>query len=62
MPYKSCQPRDMKLLSWTFHGLGNLQTVRDLKKLMCSNNHDIVFLMENKKLESEMQSLGANFW
>jgi hypothetical protein len=25
-------------------------------------NHDIVFLMENKMLESEMQSLAANFW
>ncbi|XP_057444610.1 uncharacterized protein LOC130736850 [Lotus japonicus] len=49
----------MKILSWNCRGLGNLQTVRVLKKLIHSKDPDVVFLMETKLYTSEaLQHIG----
>jgi hypothetical protein len=47
----------MKILSWNCQGSGNLRTVRALKKLITSQNPDIVFLMETKQLSSNLNFL-----
>lgn len=38
----------MKLLGWNVHGLGNPRTLRALKKLIYSEDPEVVFLMETK--------------
>jgi len=47
----------MNLLSWNCHGLGNPRTARALKRLISSQDPNIVFLMETRKKDFEMNRL-----
>ncbi|XP_057422210.1 uncharacterized protein LOC130716023 [Lotus japonicus] len=44
----------MRFLSWNCRGLGNIEAVRALRKLIHSEAPDLVFLMETKLYNSEM--------
>lgn len=44
----------MKILSWNCYELRNARTVRALKKLIQSKDPNLVFLMETKRKDVEM--------
>src|ERR1044072_5625543 len=46
----------MNLLAWNCHGLGTPCAFGALRKLLLSEVPDVVFLMETRKLDSELQA------
>lgn len=54
---RSALPAPMKLISWNCRGLGNLCVVRALKELICFQVPDVVFLMESRRKDYEMNRL-----
>jgi hypothetical protein len=47
----------MSLLSWNYRGLGNLQVVRDLCRLVKDKRPNLVFLMETKLPSHHMETI-----
>jgi exonuclease III len=45
----------MNLLSWNCRGLGNLRTVRELRRMVKDKKPKIVFLMETKARAKRME-------
>jgi exonuclease III len=43
----------MKFISWNCQGLGNSRTVRALKKLLSTQQPDLIFIMETKLLDTQ---------
>jgi hypothetical protein len=54
----------MIAISWNFRGLGNPQTVKDLRRLVKAKRPTMIFLMETKlrqiKMEKIICTLGFN--
>ena len=46
----------VNLISWNCHGLGTPCAVGALRKLLLSEALNVVFLMETRKLDSELQA------
>jgi exonuclease III len=49
----------MSILSWNCRGLGNLQTIRDLCRMVKEKKPNLVFLMEIKLRAVRMESIKA---
>jgi hypothetical protein len=50
-------PFDMSILSWNYQWLGNLQTVRDLQQMVKEKKPLLVFLMETKMHNKNLEFL-----
>jgi exonuclease III len=51
----------MKIISWNCQGLGNPKTVRALRKLLNHHSPDLVFIMETKLLNSNINFITNMF-
>jgi exonuclease III len=47
----------MSIFSWNCQGLGNLRTVRELRRLVKEKKPNIVFLMETKLRANKMEKV-----
>jgi exonuclease III len=47
----------MNILSWNCRGLGNLRTVHDLRRMVKEKKPNLVFLMETKLRQKQMESI-----
>ncbi|KAK5833229.1 hypothetical protein PVK06_017047 [Gossypium arboreum] len=50
-------PRAMKILCWSYRGIGNPATVRELRQLLVANDLDIIFLCETKTHTNKLASI-----
>ncbi|KAG8493180.1 hypothetical protein CXB51_010593 [Gossypium anomalum] len=55
--WQTAPPTAMKILCWSCRGIGNLTTIRELRKLFVANDPDIIFICETKTHTNKLASI-----